>query len=173
MLRSRNGTAVNDILRAGDGGGAGRGEKGDEVRHFFRLSRASDQNADRRLIIRKIVPAIRRAGRAPGLISANICFLSWLRIENSLFSFTGHPCFVNRAATTEMIASDRLHVIKSHEQQQSSLPPFLWATVKRKKIWGTTIVERLNFVPSAIDLEVELGVCAIARKLPTRRPPAA
>ncbi len=110
MLRSRNGTAVNDILRAGDGGGARRGEKGDEVRHFFRLSRASDQNADRRLIIRKIVPAIRRAGRAPGLISANICFLSWLRIE------------------------------------------------------------RLNFVPSAIDLEVELGVCAIARKLPTRRP---
>jgi hypothetical protein len=46
---------------------------------------------------------------------------------------------------------------------------FLWATVKREKILGTTIVERFSFVPSAADLAVEVVAYAIARKLPTHQ----
>src|SRR6266404_7307531 len=60
--------------------------------------------------------------------------------------------------------SERCHVVQSSLKRQSLLLRFLWATVKCEKIWGTTIGERLNFVPLAIDLAVESDVCAIARK---------
>ena len=49
---------------------------------------------------------------------------------------------------------------------------FLIRSGKAQKIGATIISERLNFVPPAIDLAVELGACAIARKLLTRRSPA-
>jgi hypothetical protein len=45
QLDSRNGAAVNDILRARDGGGTRRGEEGNEVRQFFRPGRVSDRDA--------------------------------------------------------------------------------------------------------------------------------
>src|SRR5437867_11924599 len=44
-LGRRDGAAVDDVLRAGDGGGARRDEKGDEVGYFRRPGRAPDRNA--------------------------------------------------------------------------------------------------------------------------------
>ena len=44
-LGRRDGAAVDDVLRAGDGGGARRDEKRDEVGYFRRPGRAPDRNA--------------------------------------------------------------------------------------------------------------------------------
>src|SRR2546422_11324608 len=44
-LGRRDGAAVDDVLRAGDGGGARRDEKGDEVGYFLWPGRAPDRNA--------------------------------------------------------------------------------------------------------------------------------
>src|SRR5438093_7788059 len=44
-LGRRDGAAVDDVLRAGDGGGARRDEKGDEVSYFRRAGRAPDRDA--------------------------------------------------------------------------------------------------------------------------------
>src|SRR5712692_4430254 len=51
-LVSRGGhrAAVNDVFRAGDGSGARRGEKGNELRYFPPLGRASDRDAAERRI---------------------------------------------------------------------------------------------------------------------------